>query len=95
MEGVTIMLPRRPSAVVFDMDGTLHDTEVVYHASLKQAVEAVGFAVTDAFCHSLIGIPGRECDVMLRDHLAPVFPMTNTTSCAPAISIAHWKPPCR
>ena len=68
------MLPRRPSAVVFDMDGTLHDTEVVYHASLKQAVEAVGFAVTDAFCHSLIGIPGRECDVMLRDHLGPGFP---------------------
>ena len=68
------MLPRRPSAVVFDMDGTLHDTEVVYHASLKQAVEAVGFAVTDAFCHSLIGIPGRECDVMLREHLGLGFP---------------------
>lgn len=67
-------LPRRPSAVVFDMDGTLHDTETIYHASLKQAVEAVGFAVTDAFCHSLIGIPGRECNVMLREHLGAGFP---------------------
>lgn len=68
------MLPRHLSAVVFDMDGTLHDTEAIYHASLKQAVEAVGFAVTDAFCHSLIGIPGRECDVMLCAHLGPAFP---------------------
>jgi len=67
-------LPRCPSAVVFDMDGTLHDTEVVYHASLKRAVAAVGYAVTDAFCHSLIGIPGRECDVILREHLGSAFP---------------------
>src|SRR5215469_16699612 len=67
-------LPRRFTAVVFDMDGTLHDTEVVYHASLKRAVNAVGFSVTDAFCHSLIGIPGAECDAMLCEHLGPAFP---------------------
>jgi HAD superfamily hydrolase (TIGR01509 family) len=67
-------LPRRLSAVIFDMDGTLHDTEVVYHASLKQAVTAVGFTVTDAFCHSLIGIPGPECDALLCEHLGPNFP---------------------
>ena len=67
-------LPRRLSAVIFDMDGTLHDTEAVYHASLKQAVTAVGFTVSDAFCHSLIGIPGPECDAMLCAHLGPAFP---------------------
>lgn len=66
--------PARISAVVFDMDGTLHDTESVYHAALKDAVAAVGFAVTDAFCHSLIGIPGPENDAMLRAHLGPGFP---------------------
>lgn len=69
-------LPCRPRAVIFDMDGTLHDTEAVYHAALKQAVQAVGFAVSDAFCHSLIGIPGPESDAMLRDHLGPGFPFT-------------------
>ena len=67
-------LPRRVSAVILDMDGTLHDTETVYHTALKQAVRAVGFAVTDAFCHSLIGVPGPESDAMLRDHLGPDFP---------------------
>lgn len=67
-------LPRRVSAVILDMDGTLHDTEGVYHAALKRAVQAVGFAVTDAFCHSLIGIPGAESEAMLRGHLGPDFP---------------------
>ena len=61
-------------AVILDMDGTLHDTECVYHRALKKAVAAVGFAVTDAFCHSLIGIPGLESDVMLMAHLGPDFP---------------------
>ncbi len=69
-----MMLPNRVSAVVLDMDGTLHDTEVAYHAALKAAVEAVGFSITDAFCHSLIGIPGPESDAMLRAHLGPGFP---------------------
>ncbi|MGH7102289.1 MAG: HAD family hydrolase [Acetobacteraceae bacterium] len=69
-----MMFPNRIGAVVLDMDGTLHDTEAHYRAALKKAVEAVGFAVTDAFCHSLIGIPGPESDAMLRAHLGPGFP---------------------
>jgi HAD superfamily hydrolase (TIGR01509 family) len=69
-----MILPRHLSAVILDMDGTLHDTEAVYHAGLKQAVATVGFAVTDEFCHSLIGIPDLECHVMLREYLGPYFP---------------------
>jgi HAD superfamily hydrolase (TIGR01509 family) len=72
-----MILPRRLSAVILDMDGTLHDTEAVYHAAFKQAVAAVGFAVTDAFCHSLIGIPGPETDAMIREHLGPDFPFAD------------------
>jgi HAD superfamily hydrolase (TIGR01509 family) len=64
----------RLAAVILDMDGTLHDTEVLYHAATRQAVAAVGFTVTDAFCHSLIGIPAAESDAMLRAHLGPDFP---------------------
>ncbi len=69
-----MIFPNRISAVVLDMDGTLHDTEVAYHTALKAAVEAVGFSITDAFCHSLIGIPGPESDEILRAHLGPGFP---------------------
>jgi len=67
-------LPQPLGAVILDMDGTLHDTEGVYHQAMKDAVRAVGFAVTDAFCHSLIGIPGPESDAMLVAHLGPGFP---------------------
>jgi hypothetical protein len=59
----TMMTLLKPlSAVILDMDGTLHDTEGVYHHALKEAVRAVDFTVTDAFCHSLIGILGPESD---------------------------------
>ncbi|HTU52684.1 MAG TPA: HAD family phosphatase [Acetobacteraceae bacterium] len=61
-------------AVILDMDGTLHDTEWAYHTALRRAVGAVGFAVSDGFVHSLIGIPGKESDRMLREHLGPGFP---------------------
>jgi HAD superfamily hydrolase (TIGR01509 family) len=67
-------LPKPLSAVILDMDGTLHDTESVYHNALKDAVGTVGFAVTDVFCHALIGIPGPESDAMLIAHLGPDFP---------------------
>lgn len=70
----TIRLPHPVSAIIFDMDGTLHDTEVVYLAATKQAIEATGFHITDAFCHSLIGIPGPEGDALLAAHLGPAFP---------------------
>jgi HAD superfamily hydrolase (TIGR01509 family) len=69
-----MILRSRIAAVVLDMDGTLHDTEAVYFAALQHAVQAVGFIVTDVFCHSLIGIPGPETDAMLRAHLGPGFP---------------------
>ncbi|HUA77199.1 MAG TPA: HAD family phosphatase [Acetobacteraceae bacterium] len=67
-------LPKPLEAVILDMDGTLHDTEGVYHAALKKAVSAVGFSVTEGFVHSLIGIPGKETDEMLKAHLGPAFP---------------------
>lgn len=67
-------LPRPIEAVIFDMDGTLHDTETVYHRALTSAVAAVGFTVSESFCHGLIGIPGKETDQMLKEHLGPAFP---------------------
>lgn len=62
------------NAVIFDMDGTLHDTEIVFREAMKAGVKAVGFEVSDIFCHSLLGIPGADGDAMLRTHLGSSFP---------------------
>lgn len=43
-------------AVVFDLDGTLLDTEAITHAAGLAAFAAQGIAVDPAFLHGLVGI---------------------------------------
>jgi HAD superfamily hydrolase (TIGR01509 family) len=62
-------------AVLLDMDGTLLDTERVYLAGLGAALTAFGYHDGVAIGHAMIGIPGPECEVMLRDHYGADFPM--------------------
>jgi HAD superfamily hydrolase (TIGR01509 family) len=63
-------------AVLLDMDGTLLDTEKVYLESLIGALTACG--CTDdivALGHAMIGIPGPECQIILRDRYGADFPL--------------------
>lgn len=63
------------AAVLLDMDGTLLDTEKVYLESLVAALAQLGYTEgVEELCHSMIGIPGPECDLMLRDHYGAEFP---------------------
>lgn len=62
------------SAVLLDMDGTLIDSERVYLASLTSALAAFGCADGRELGHAMIGLPGPDCEVMLRDRLGPDFP---------------------
>jgi len=65
-------------AVLLDMDGTLLDTEKVY---LESTIAALGrFGYTDgveALCHSMIGIPGPDCERMLLEHFGADFPLAD------------------
>jgi len=63
-------------AVIFDMDGTLHDSEVIYTAAQRSASAAMGIDITDAFWHTLIGIPTVEGWGMLREHVGEDFDLT-------------------
>jgi HAD superfamily hydrolase (TIGR01509 family) len=60
-------------AVIFDMDGTLLDSEAVYTAGLQGAARAVGLEMSLAFCHATIGVPGPDRDRMLQQHFGPDF----------------------
>jgi HAD superfamily hydrolase (TIGR01509 family) len=68
-------LPNPVDAVIFDMDGLLLDTERIYIIAIMEAGRSVGFEIAESFCHRMIGIPGRESEAMVQEHLGPDFPM--------------------
>jgi HAD superfamily hydrolase (TIGR01509 family) len=64
-------------AVLLDMDGTLLDTERVYHESLVTALNAFGLADAIAMSHAMIGLPGAECEHLLCAHYGADLPLAD------------------
>ena len=67
------MLKKPVEAVLFDMDGLLIDTEAVYIDALQDAARDFEIEMALEFCHSMIGVSGRECDVMIQNFYGPDF----------------------
>ena len=63
-------------AVLLDMDGTLLDTERVYFDSLVTALGAFGYTDNvEALCHTMVGLPGPDCEAMLQARYGESFPL--------------------
>lgn len=59
---------RKPvKAALFDMDGLLIDSEAVYIVAMQAAARHFNREMTLDFCHSMVGIPRAECNVMLQE----------------------------
>jgi HAD superfamily hydrolase (TIGR01509 family) len=66
--------PRTVAAVVFDMDGTLIDSESVYRAAVSHALAALGLAADEAFLHGLGGLAGPAVSAHIRACFGDDFP---------------------
>lgn len=68
-------LPNPVRAVIFDMDGTLLDTEAAHRRAFAQTGEAIGWPMADDLLLSMVGIHRDENERMLAAHLGPDFPL--------------------
>ena len=55
-------------AVIFDMDGTLLDSEAVYVVALQEAARTLGLELPLAVCHTTVGVTGPVRTVMLQEY---------------------------
>jgi HAD superfamily hydrolase (TIGR01509 family) len=70
-----VTTPAEARAVVFDMDGTLTDTEPLYREAFLAAGRELGVAVRDTFHDSLVGLASRDRAPLLLAEFGADFPM--------------------
>ena len=69
--------PLRPfSAIIFDMDGTLLDTEAVFREIVFDVASGLGFEMTDPVHHSMVGASHEASNQLLVEAYGTAFPYT-------------------
>ena len=72
--GMARRLPRPVRAVVFDLDGTLLDTEPLYRIAFHAALAETGYTLPDADYDGLSGRPPTDRRRLRPQLLGPAFP---------------------
>lgn len=72
---MTIRLPRRPEAVIFDMDGLIFDTEALHEEASGMAARDLSHTMTPELFRSMIGLTGPDGRTRVRDYFGPDFPL--------------------
>lgn len=70
-------LPRRPEAVVFDLDGLLIDSESVLWVEMEAVSREMGVDLPFAFFQSLLGRTHAQNDAALAAHFGPAFALAD------------------
>ncbi|WP_026617699.1 HAD family hydrolase [Ensifer aridi] len=66
-------LPRIPQAIIFDMDGLIFDTEVLYRDAVLSAARSHGREMPVSLYLETIGLSGEATRVLFRDHFGHHF----------------------
>ena len=75
-------LVRRPSAVIFDMDGLMLDTEPLAARAWEEAAARAGVGFDMSLASRMIGRNFADCSLMIRAHYATGYPVDAL--------LAHW-----
>jgi HAD superfamily hydrolase (TIGR01509 family) len=87
--------PHHPRAVVFDLDGTLIDSEALVREAHFAACKTIGVTMTDAQFLSLVGMHREANDAQLLNFYGPDFPLQRfieTTRSYIGVRVAPLKP---
>ncbi|MEZ5956618.1 MAG: HAD family phosphatase [Hyphomonadaceae bacterium] len=68
-------LPRKPRAVIFDLDGTLIDSEALVKDAHFAACAELGVTMTDAQFLALVGMHREANDLQLKAYYGEDFPL--------------------
>lgn len=66
-------LPHKPEAVIFDMDGLIFDTEVLYRQAAMATAAKRGHDLPISLYYGTIGLPGDAARDLLRAHFGDDF----------------------
>lgn len=69
----TGVLPRRPQAVVFDMDGLILDTEVLFRDVMMEASQARGLTLPEEVFLRMVGLPDGGSRAVAMAHFGDDF----------------------
>jgi beta-phosphoglucomutase-like phosphatase (HAD superfamily) len=69
--------PNHPAAVIFDMDGLMLDTEVIYHIAWQEAARELGYEIPEGLFHDLVGLRTEDCEAQIMAAMGASFPLND------------------
>ena len=85
------MPSRRPLAVIFDMDGTLLDTETVHRSALQKVALSMGRELSEEMFLQLVGVHREDNQRLLRQHWGEAFDLVDFYAASDQLFDEMWR----